>query len=295
MSKDRPYLPLFIGDYLADTPPVSRPTWEHHGIYLLLLMLAWRVPQGRLPDDESWLALHMGCDEQQVRDHVTPVLEIYFKSDGSWWRQKRLSREFKHAATRSQKGRSAAKSRWDNKNSTCERTEQAHAKPSDTHKPNDDPGKAPNPTQPNPLTESDSDGTDSVTARDPPVDPMFDAFWSAYPRHAAIARAIAAWKTATQDLPDGETEQTIIDAAARFAATQRDVEQRFVPMAHTWLGERRWRDTQPSPEPAGSVTLSDHQKGARAAHFAHERDATQSAEWLSGYDAQLQQAGGVQK
>ena len=52
MSEPKAYMPLFIGDYLADTSDLSA---QEHGAYLLLLMTMWRRG-GWLPSHGDRLA-----------------------------------------------------------------------------------------------------------------------------------------------------------------------------------------------------------------------------------------------
>jgi uncharacterized protein YdaU (DUF1376 family) len=78
------WMPLYVGDYLADTRHLSA---AQHGAYLLLLMHYWA--KGGLPADDQQLANIAAMDMRQwKRNRAT--LAIFF-DDG--WRSARLDRE----------------------------------------------------------------------------------------------------------------------------------------------------------------------------------------------------------
>jgi uncharacterized protein YdaU (DUF1376 family) len=71
----RPYMPLWIGDYLADTAHL--PTIGH-GAYLLSMMHYWR--HGPLPDDPAMLRRIMGLSRVQF-SRLWPVLSLFYFLD----------------------------------------------------------------------------------------------------------------------------------------------------------------------------------------------------------------------
>lgn len=68
-----PFMPFFVGDYLADT---THLTVTEHGAYLLLLMSMWRNG-GSLPNDDRSLARHARCTRAQW-ERMRPVLAPFF-------------------------------------------------------------------------------------------------------------------------------------------------------------------------------------------------------------------------
>lgn len=68
-----PFMPLYVGDYLADT---THLTCTEHGAYMLLLMSMWRNG-GSLPSDDKSLARHARCTKGQW-DRMRPVLIGFF-------------------------------------------------------------------------------------------------------------------------------------------------------------------------------------------------------------------------
>jgi uncharacterized protein YdaU (DUF1376 family) len=110
MKRIDAWMPLYIGDYMADT---SRLTTEQHGAYLLLLMDYWR--NGAPPDDEAVLASISKLPLSQWRKVARVLGEFFIVANGRWT-QKRAEHEREQAAAISAKRRSAGKqgaaSRW---------------------------------------------------------------------------------------------------------------------------------------------------------------------------------------
>lgn len=112
MSKKKrlPYIALFVDDYARDTKHL---TTEEHGAYLLLLMKAWESPNTSLDDDDDMLARHAKVSQAKWA-RMKKVVMAFWTLDGrsNRWVQKRLKKERRLAASRSQKSKGAAESRW---------------------------------------------------------------------------------------------------------------------------------------------------------------------------------------
>jgi uncharacterized protein YdaU (DUF1376 family) len=84
-----PHLPLFTDAFIADTGHLSA---QETGAYLMLLMMAWRVPECRLPDNDDKLARWARVDRRTWLRIKPTVMEFWTLAEG-FWVQKRLSKE----------------------------------------------------------------------------------------------------------------------------------------------------------------------------------------------------------
>ena len=110
MSKPDVWMPLYIGEYLADT---MRLTTVQHGAYMLLLMQYWK--SGPLPDDEAELA---GITKMEPRAwaKISASLRRFFTiGEDGLLHQKRADAERQKAADISAKRRQASMQRTDRK------------------------------------------------------------------------------------------------------------------------------------------------------------------------------------
>lgn len=103
MSRADTWMPLNVGDYLADTMHLNA---AQHGAYLLLIMHYWC--NGPLPDDDTKLAnITRTKLRAWNRDIGSTIRTFFFKGEDSLLHQKRCDEERAKAAEISQKRRAA--------------------------------------------------------------------------------------------------------------------------------------------------------------------------------------------
>lgn len=85
-------MPLYVGDYLADTAGLSA---EEHGAYLLLIMNYWTSGKP-LPDDNARLSRIAACGDDRW-PLVRTVVARFFKIGRGLWKHKRIDAEIARA------------------------------------------------------------------------------------------------------------------------------------------------------------------------------------------------------
>ena len=148
-KKHDTWMPLYIGDYLADT---SRLSTEQHGAYLLLLMDYWR--NGPPLDDDEELASITKLSPQQWKKHAAKIRGMFASVDGRLI-QKRCDEERQKAglvsSKRSEAGKQGAAKRWGKSDGQPIANAMANAMASEMAEPlperwqNDAPSQSPSP------------------------------------------------------------------------------------------------------------------------------------------------------
>lgn len=172
----RPWMPLYVADYLADTRRLSA---AEHGAYLLLIMEVWQTREP-LPDNDRILS-RIAAMSAEEWDEARPTLERFFVIDGGVWRHERVEAELLEAQgkyeRRAEAGRKGGKSKPENKprssnasdeNKQCLSNAQARL------------------NQPQPQPQSSVDDSCVATARASSVDPavaVIDALKTAVATH----------------------------------------------------------------------------------------------------------------
>lgn len=127
-------MPLYVADYLADTLDLQV---DQTGVYMLMLMISWRRPDGALPNDMKWLQRALASCASDMHGNrfnrlVPHLLERFFVlgEDGKY-RNKRLTKEREKSEKFSGKQQENVKKRYakDNKNNDLEDTNVLPARP----------------------------------------------------------------------------------------------------------------------------------------------------------------------
>ena len=100
-----PALPLWTDAYLADT---GHLTFEEHGLYLNLIILMWRSPECRIPNDDGWLERRFPSHANALRS----LCQEFCIMDADWIWQKRLQKEWRWCKDKKLKNKQAAEARW---------------------------------------------------------------------------------------------------------------------------------------------------------------------------------------
>jgi uncharacterized protein YdaU (DUF1376 family) len=207
---NRPWMPLYIADYRADTAHLSA---AQHGAYLLLIMHYWTT--GGLPVDDAPLARIAGMAPSEWKKN-RPTVAAFFSSD---WKHKRIDDELAKASDISSKRRASAEQRHSKSNAIAQQL--------DTH------AGATSQSQSHPQEPSLRSGN----AREPDG---FDEFWELYPNKVGKNDARKAFVRIAKT--QATTFEKLMGGLRAYVAKNDD---RPWCNPATWLNQGRW-DDQPA-------------------------------------------------
>jgi len=211
-----PHMPLWVDAYLADT---SHLTFEEHGVYINLLLLTWRSPDCRMPNDMDWIKRRLRASDDDMKV-VESIIAEFFSSTGNWLHQKRLTKECNFVSQQRKKQSDRAKSRWE--------------KEKGLSRGNATSCNAPTPT-PTPII--------NILIK------SFDLFWNSCPRKVGKKKAKAEYERIVKK---GEaTEEQLIEGMKNYAEMVKGKDQSYVVHPLTWLNQGRWDDEVQQPQKMG--------------------------------------------
>lgn len=218
-KKTDAWMPLWIGDYLADTMSLNT---AQHGAYLLLLIAYWRN-KGPIPDDDDDLATIVRATPSEWKKLRQKMLRFFDVSEG-FWTHNRANKELEKAGLFAKKAHEravrAAAARWGGKQSSSNAPSNA---PSNAQAVLD---QCPTPSpSPSPIT-----GTQTVVAEDG-KDPHsarggdFDDVQTVTTTSAGVVCKAMRAKGLSDANPGNQKLLTLIDAGATQAEFEGAAEQ----------------------------------------------------------------------
>lgn len=247
------WMPLYIGDYLADTMHLTR---EQHGGYLLLIMAYWRTG-APLRDDDGFLASIVKATPAEWRK-LRPALSEFFEVGDGLWRHKRIDKEL-----------SDADEKYTRRKARSDTANAAKGANKDTDKVSDkvvllDTSSRAGASQPQPQPQSPTEKEKDLCPSPDGAD--FNIWWMRYPRKVGKGKARKAYAAARKKA----------DAATLLAGIDRYeiLKPAYADWAHpqTWLNGERWLD-EADAKPAGSqMDDPDHIRAVIEAALAEGED-----------------------
>ena len=240
MSRNDAWMPLYVGDYLADTGHLRA---LEHGAYLLLILHYWR--KGPLPDDDEALAA-IGRVDRREWQRIGATLRAFFNASDGRLTHKRIDEEKAKAAANSEKRKAAADSRWNAHRNQEQSTSNANA--SVLHD-----GCTSNGYDLHLHLNKEEDlERESPSLSHPvkrpklrlvlPEEGDFAEFWEAYPRKEGKGGARKAYVAAVKKVaPD------VVLNAVR--STRWNPNPKYIPHPATWLNQERWADEVDNRDP----------------------------------------------
>lgn len=207
-------MPLATDAYLADT---THLTTLQHGIYLKLLIVAWRTPgRPRLPNDDVLLARYAGLDPRSWRANRETIMAFWDLSADGFWTQKKQLKVREIVSKKSADAKEKAARRWGAKPLEYNESTDAGAMPEacrddaiqnqtllrEIEEPNGSLSEPPVSDAPQPRKRR----------REYPLD--FEAVWKAYPTRVnnSKSQALVEWRKLTPD-----ERATVLPSLSGFA------------------------------------------------------------------------------
>jgi uncharacterized protein YdaU (DUF1376 family) len=276
------FMPIYWGDYLADT---GHLTAAEHGAYMLLIGRYW-TSGAPLPDDDAQLRRTSRMTMAEWK-RARPTLAAFFELRDGRWRHKRVDSELARAALRY--AQRAEGARIANAKRGAPRAHgDALADRTPSAAPDD--GVPLRPHAPQLQLQPQPESPDGDAA--PDSGSLFDRFWTAYPHRGEHSdpKKPAREKFA-RIVRGGIDAETVIRAAARYAATVRGRDPEKVAQAITWLNQARWEQYSASSAPAAAAPASGPLEQEVARWRARLELYVASGHWFAEYGSRPEEAG----
>jgi len=230
------FYPRYVGDYERDTGHLS---WEEHWAYTRLLDILYATEKP-LPTDLKILIRMTNASKIREKKALFSVLSQFFFLTDFGYSNKRFEEELTKAESRSNKAKTAAKSRWNrvcSKQSSEHATSNAPAMPSHNHIP------TPTPKEPEPSAKSgNTPARVALTEREEFSRAQFKMFWAIYPNKIDEDGTFIMWL----GLSPIDQSEIVERLPAWVACGQWQEGTRFIPYPKRFLKERMWKSTPPN-------------------------------------------------